>query len=160
MADETQPQDVKKVSQKQMAIRCGVLLPIVIVISVVIAACAGGEPIDTSESYPEELAYYKPATIPDPTPVSYPVVVYEITGSASYASATLSNREGGTEQYSRVAIPWRYTDKSFFGSFLYISAQNQGEYGTVTVSIYVDDKLYKTSTSSGAYVIATASGSR
>lgn len=63
MADEAQPQDVKKVSQKQMAIRCGVLLPIVIVISVVIAACSGGEPIDTRT--------------PDSTPVSTPETVVE-----------------------------------------------------------------------------------
>ena len=146
MADEAQPQDAKKVSQKQMAIGCGVLLAIVIVISVVIATCLGGESTDTRA--------------PDSTPVSYPTVVYEITGSAHYASVTLSNRTGGTEQYGKVSIPWSYTDKSFSGSFLYISAQNLGEYGTVTVSIYVNGELYKTSTSSGAYVIATASGSR
>jgi len=103
-------------------------------------------------------------TTPTPTityiPVTYPTVVYEITGSAYFASVTLSNRAGGTEQYANVAIPWSYTDKSFSGSFLYISAQNQGEYGSITVSIYVNNNLFKKSTSSGAYVIATASGTR
>jgi hypothetical protein len=101
-----------------------------------------------------------PELAPTPTPVSYPTVVYEITGSARSASVTLANRSGGTEQYGNVSIPWSYTDKSFSERFLYVSAQNQGDRGTITVSIYVNGKLFKTSSSSGAYVIATASGYR
>jgi len=87
-----------------------------------------------------------------------PEVVYEITGSAESVNVTLANGTGGTEQYSFAYIPKKYAYSSFPESFLYISAQNNGEYGTVTVSIYVNGKMFKTSSSSGAYVIADASG--
>ena len=43
------------------------------------------------------------------------------------------------------------------GRFLYVSAQNQNNSGSVTTKIYVDGKQKKESTSSGAYVIATSS---
>ncbi|MDP3878709.1 MAG: hypothetical protein Q8Q07_00170 [Dehalococcoidales bacterium] len=89
-----------------------------------------------------------------------PKIIYEITGTADEVDVTLNNATGGTEQYSSVSVPKKYSFSSFPDSFLYISAQNQGEYGTVRVSIYVDGKLFKTSSSSGAYVIADASGSK
>jgi len=89
-----------------------------------------------------------------------PEVVYEITGSAEKVDVTLSNSSGGTEQYDDVSLPARYTYTTFSNWFLYISAQNQGEYGTVRVTIYTDGELYKTSFSSGAYVIASASGTK
>ena len=147
---EEKSEESKKVNKKQTAIGCGVLLAIIILISVVIGTCLIGDSTDTRT----------PDFIPDSTPVSYPTVVYVVSGSASYASVTLNNGEGGTEQYGKVAIPWSYTDPSFADNFLYISAQNQGDRGTVTVKIYVDGVLFKTSSSSGAYVIATASGSK
>jgi hypothetical protein len=90
-----------------------------------------------------------------------PKVLYVITGTTgNEVNITLANASGGTEQYSNVSIPGKYSYSSFTNSFLYISAQNQGESGRVTVSIYVNGNLFKTSTSSGAYVIATASGSK
>jgi len=39
-----------------------------------------------------------------------------------------------------------------------ISAQNNGSRGSITVTIYVNGKIFRTSTSSGAYVIASADG--
>jgi hypothetical protein len=87
-----------------------------------------------------------------------PAVVYKITGTAEEVNVTLSNPTGGTEQYSSVSLPYKYSYDSFSDDFVYISAQNQGASGTVTVSIYVNGELFKTSSSSGAYVIATASG--
>lgn len=87
-----------------------------------------------------------------------PAVVYKITGTAEEVDVTLSNPTGGTEQYSSVSLPEKYSYTSFPDSFTYISAQNQGASGTVIVSIYVNGTLFKTSSSSGAYVIATASG--
>lgn len=71
----------------------------------------------------------------------------------------MENAEGGTSQYSDVAVPWSTSFSSNKGNFVYISAQNQGQSGTVTVSIISNGTTFKTSTSSGAYVIATASGS-
>jgi len=86
-------------------------------------------------------------------------VEYRISGTAQKVDVTLSNSSGGTEQYDDVSVPHSYKYRDFYDSFVYISAQNQGQSGSVTVSIYHKGNLFKTSTSSGAYVIATASGS-
>jgi hypothetical protein len=93
-----------------------------------------------------------------PSYTTLPEVTYKITGTAIKVDVTLNNDTGGTEQYGNVYLPREYWYPLFSDDFVYISAQNQGEYGTVIVSIYVDGVLFKTSTSSGAYVIATASG--
>jgi len=85
-------------------------------------------------------------------------VIYKITGTASRASLTYNNEQGGTEQ-TEVAIPWEKQFTVKRGEFLYISAQNEGETGSVTCEIWVDGKKWKSSTSSGAYVIASCDGS-
>jgi uncharacterized repeat protein (TIGR02543 family) len=89
-----------------------------------------------------------------------PEVEYKITGTASQVDVTLNNATGGTEQYDNVSVPHSYSFDTFSDWFLYISAQNQGEYGSVTVTIYLNGEVVATSTSSGAYVIATADYSR
>jgi len=84
---------------------------------------------------------------------------YKVTGSANTVDVTYSNESEGTSQESNVSIPWTYSFEGEEGQFVYISAQNQGETGSVTVTIYRNGKKIETSTSNGAYVIATASGS-
>lgn len=86
-------------------------------------------------------------------------IEYKISGTATSVDVTLNNSNGGTEQYDNVSVPHTYSYKNFNDDFVYISAQNQGESGSVTVKIYHRGALFKSSTSSGAYVIATASGS-
>jgi hypothetical protein len=88
-------------------------------------------------------------------------VQYKVTGSASSVDLTFENVNGGISQYSDISLPWAYNFEITKGhnTFLYISAQNNGETGTVIAEIYLDGNLVKTSTSSGAYVIATASTS-
>lgn len=71
---------------------------------------------------------------------------------------TLSNSQGGTEQKSHAAVPNEVTFSADAGTHLYISAQNEGGSGDVTVAILVDGAEFKTSSASGAYTIATASG--
>lgn len=139
-----------KTSRDKVFIGCGVLLTIFGLLTLAIGTCLGG-----GSSTPSTPSY------------SGPVVVYEITGTAEKVNITLSNDTGGTEQSytylnptKTLSTPWRREYYSFPNRFLYISAQNQGEYGTVTVSIYVNGELFKTSSSSGAYVIASASGSK
>jgi len=91
-------------------------------------------------------------------PTSY-LVRYEITGTAESVSITYSNEDGGTSQKSEVYLPNSCILYPMYeGDFLYISAQNNGEYGSVTTEIYVAGELFRTSTSYGAYVIATSSG--
>lgn len=86
-------------------------------------------------------------------------VEYKITGSVSRVNVTYTNSSGGTSQESNVSVPWSYTFKGYPGDFVYISAQNQGSSGSVTATVNKDGSAFKTSTSSGAYVIASASGS-
>lgn len=90
-------------------------------------------------------------------------VEYKVTCNTGLVDLTIENSNGGTSQYDDMATPWSYSfevDKPEYGYvFVYVSAQNQQSSGTVTAQIYVDGTLYKTSTSTGAYVIATASGS-
>jgi hypothetical protein len=83
---------------------------------------------------------------------------YRVAGTALAAQLTYANATGGTEQHT-VNLPW---SSDIFPTsadeFLYISAQNQGEYGSVVVEILVDGVVWKTSESSGQYCIADASG--
>jgi len=85
-----------------------------------------------------------------------PAVEYKITGTASSVSVTLTNATGGMEQFTSVRVPHTYTFETFPDRFLYISAQNMGPSGSVTVTIYLHGRAVATATSSGAYVIASA----
>lgn len=85
-------------------------------------------------------------------------VVYSIGGTASSASLTLTNASGNTEQVESVTIPYQRTLTIPCGDFVYISAQNNGESGSVTCRITSDGASIETAESSGAYVIATCSG--
>lgn len=91
-------------------------------------------------------------------------IKYEVTGTASSVDLTIENKGGGTSQFSNVSLPWKYEftkqkNDEYDFVFLYVSAQNNGSFGTVTSTIYVDGDSWKSSTSSGSYVVATASGS-
>jgi len=106
------------------------------------------------------LAQLGPALSSTPgysAPTTYRVT-YKVTGTASQASLTYRNEQGGTEQ-TKVRIPWQESLTVKRGAFLYLSAQNEGKSGSVTCEIWVDDVKWKESTSSGAYVIASCSGS-
>ena len=90
-------------------------------------------------------------------PIVYQVK-YEITGSTTSVNITYENEQGGTSQVAEANVPWLTTFQRVKGSFVYLSAQNKLDEGTVTVTIYRDGSSFKTSTSTGGYVIATASG--
>jgi len=83
---------------------------------------------------------------------------YEVTGTASRFSVTIEGAPKGTSQYSDVISGWKYTWTQSGERFLYVSAQNQTGSGTVTVKIYKNGKVLTQQTSSGAYVIASTSG--
>lgn len=96
----------------------------------------------------------------DPTSGAPKNITYEVTGTATTVDITLENASGGTEQYSAVSLPYTKSFQVDGGyHFVYISAQNNGSTGSVTSTIKVGGAVFKTATSSGAYVIATASGS-
>ena len=86
-------------------------------------------------------------------------VKYKVGGTTSQASVTYQNAEGGTEQMD-VRVPWEKTIGTVErGGFLYLSAQNYEDSGSITCEIWVDGRMWKHSTSSGAYVIASCNGS-
>lgn len=82
---------------------------------------------------------------------------YVVSGSASTAQLTYMKESGGTEQ-NEVNLPWKHEMKVGTGRFLYISAQNKSDYGTVKVELYVDDGLVQSASSDAKYGIASASG--
>lgn len=87
-------------------------------------------------------------------------VRYEVTGDVTdQADMTFQNENGDTGQQGQQALPWTYSIQALEGDFLYISAQNDNDYGSVTCAIYVDGTLSESNVSSGAYAICTASGS-
>jgi len=92
-------------------------------------------------------------------------IKYEVTGTASSVSIIIHNAGGNIEELSEVSVPWssqefkpKYreeTDGRFYHA--YISAKNNGDSGSVTVTIYNKGEVRETATSKGAYVTATAS---
>ncbi|TFD10072.1 DUF2510 domain-containing protein [Cryobacterium sp. TMT1-2-2] len=127
------------------------------VIAIVIAfATALSSPDSTSSRSADTRAI--PAEPPAPAPALR--ATYFVEGTASSASITASSGTG-TEQHD-VKLPMTNTDGEIGvshttapGAFLYISAQNRGDRGTVTCKIIVDGVTVSENTSSGAYGIAS-----
>lgn len=84
-------------------------------------------------------------------------ITYRISGTAPSASLTYQNAGGDTEQKD-VRVPWNVSFDARAGQFVYLSAQNKGEYGTIICEILLNGTQVKTSTSEGAYKIASCSG--
>jgi hypothetical protein len=84
-------------------------------------------------------------------------VDYVITGTASRASLTYVNATGNIEQRDGT-IPWELRLDMPRGSFVSVSAQNQGASGSISCKIMVDLKVTEETNSSGAYKIASCSG--
>jgi hypothetical protein len=86
-------------------------------------------------------------------------IKYVITGSANRVSVNMKWSDGSTQQYSNVPVPaaWEFKSWGYDGA-VYLSAQNNGETGSVTCTIYHRDDLFATATSHGRYCIAAASG--
>ena len=84
-------------------------------------------------------------------------VKYEVTGSAISVDVTYE-KIGDTIKNVGVLVPWSLSFTTNGDDDVYISAKNKGASGSVTVTIYDNDSEFRTSTKSGAYVIAEASG--
>jgi hypothetical protein len=89
-------------------------------------------------------------------------VKIEVTGSPAEIATDVTYQDlasNDTAQDSGRAVPyWRSWANVPNGTWVYISAQNDDDRGSITCSVYVDGKLWKTTTSNGGYVICTASG--
>jgi hypothetical protein len=92
-----------------------------------------------------------------PTAPSTYKVTYIVTGSAESISFTINNAQGNTEQGEKF-LPYREEFDVEPGFFAYISAQNQGDRGSVKCRILVNDREWQEAESVGAYKIASCSG--
>jgi hypothetical protein len=110
----------------------------------------------------EARATSTPKAIATPRPVatsSTYSVVYNVYGiGTNRASLTIENETGGTEQKD-VTLPWSETFTAEYGQFVYLSAQNDKDSGTIKCEILVNNQTLQSSTSDGAYAIASCSGS-
>ncbi len=84
-------------------------------------------------------------------------VRYEIIGSTSAATVTWMNSQGGIEQ-GEYTLPFRKNFSFDRGGYASIAAQNYYDSGTITCQIWVNDVLWRESSSSGAYSIALCNG--
>lgn len=68
----------------------------------------------------------------------------------------------GELDFNFAVTPWVYSreikEREYAVVNLYLWAQNHHDYGSITVEIYIDDVLYKSSTASGAYITTEVSG--
>jgi len=86
--------------------------------------------------------------------VNTAVVEYVVSGNAASALVTIRNSNGELEYYPGVTLPYTYKFTKFEGSSLYVSAKNEGELGSVMVSIYYKGKLVKSHADAGPFVVA------
>jgi hypothetical protein len=83
---------------------------------------------------------------------------YEVSGTSGDYSITCEGAPSGTVQFDNVGSGWTYEWTQSGTRWLYISAQNNRNSGTVTVKIIRKGKVLAQQTSSGAYVITTVDG--
>jgi hypothetical protein len=105
-----------------------------------------------------ELTFNIPEQRPRPAPLGIVThkVEYSIAG-AGYASITMTNESGATEQH-RVSVPFYHTFDVGRGFFAYISAQEGGAGEHLMVTLRVDGEAIQQAESTTRYGIATASG--
>ena len=156
-----QPGSYKDQLQKQRKntpITSYIMLALVLLIIgiCVVSSCDIRNPFKSSSpSYP---TYTFPTKTPKPTS-NIVKIEYVLEGTADTVSVTMQNQSGNTEQHGSVSLPKTYTLNVEPGSFIYMSAQNNGDSGSVSCTIKANGKEIETATSYGAYVIATCSGS-
>ncbi len=102
------------------------------------------------------------STYGEPEPVeavpTTATIKYEVRGSASFASLTYVNASGGIAQETKVKLPWVASFTTDIGNIVSLSAQNEGESGTVSVYIFSSGRIIQSASSTGEYVIALAAG--
>ena len=144
----TQPGTPKKKTSTGMIV-LGVILLLAI-----IGAIAGNQKSSSNSALPTSspsVDYVAPAYSPPPQ------VIYSISGTFAGASVTMQAPTGTVQsEYHGAGTVGTYSFDS--GDFVYLSAQNQGDSGSITCTITEGDTVISTNTSTGAYVIASCNG--
>jgi hypothetical protein len=94
-------------------------------------------------------------------------VVYRITGRTTSADLAYLNaadifaqmEANRTEAHTFDSHPWGYVHYADYGDYMYVSARNEEDHGTITCEILVDDEVVEKATARGAYGVATCGGS-
>lgn len=86
-------------------------------------------------------------------------VEYIVESDKSGFDVTYESEGGGTAQETVYSTSWSYSLNPSSGDFLYISAQTNHTNAEITVRIEKGSNVLEETTSSGDYVIATASTS-
>ena len=84
-------------------------------------------------------------------------VVYEVDGTASYATLTVTNEDGGKEQ-NEVKLPFELKLYARIGQYLYLSAQKVRVTGTVHTSTGDRDIVLYDGVNGGVHVLIKTSG--
>ncbi len=102
------------------------------------------------------------STYGEPEPVEVvpttATVKYEVRGSAPFVSLTYVNASGGMAQETKVKLPWVASFTTDIGNIVTLSAQNEGKSGSVNVYVFSSGRIIQSASSTGEYVIASASG--
>lgn len=147
-------------------IGCLSLVGIIVLFAAISALSGGGE--DEPSSQPAAPAATNPiatsaprAAAPTATRASDTRTVrYLITVGAagSISSITYTNAQGGIEQIANFTGDWDKVFEMKPGTPISLSGQNARDRGDIKCTIFVDGQVFKESSSSGAYVIASCSG--
>jgi len=103
------------------------------------------------------LAMFFSCGTTDVEPISG-TVEYEVTCIPNGFNVTYSNNQGGTNQYDANGGSWSTSFIMNKDDFVSLMAQADNYDATVTVRIKYQEKVFKESTSSGNFVIASVSG--
>lgn len=82
-------------------------------------------------------------------------VKYVVTGNGTDGASIFLRNETGGNDTGDYYLPFSDSKTLRTGDFAYISAQNLNRNGSVTCQIFLNNKLVKEATSSGAYAIVT-----
>lgn len=82
---------------------------------------------------------------------------YTVTGTAKTVNVTYQMSDG-MSQKSDVPVPWEYSFETERYEMLILSAQNQGDRGSVIVTLYISGEQMQQVTSEGAFTIASTKG--
>lgn len=154
----TTPPNMTPPPQKSGGLGVILLLALIGVVIYAVINSRGSSSTPTTPSTPARPAVVQPVV---PATVK---VLYEVYGTAKSADLTMQT-PNGTSQQNGLAVP--LTDKNGSvglayqmktGEFVYVAAQNNGEYGEISCRITVEGKVIATNTSSGAYAIAQCDG--
>ena len=85
-------------------------------------------------------------------------VTYSISGSSNFYDVTYTNSSGGATTQAAITNSWTHTITAMRGTNVSLRARSKNNSGSVTVIIKRGGTLFKSATSSGAYVTAITSG--